>query len=331
MNTDHDRPDAAMVSAAVDRLRAGGIVVLPTETVYGLAADAENPAAVAAVFALKGRPADHPLIVHIGSAGLMHRYAREVPAAATELAERFWPGPLTLVLRRTAKAADGVTGGQDTVAMRVPAHPLALAVLTAFGHGLAAPSANRFGHVSPTTAAHVRAEFGAAAPMILDGGPCRVGIESTIVDLTGASPRVLRPGDISAPALSAALGLPVATGPAADSPRVSGALRSHYAPRAQTRLVDAGTLPQARDRAQQQGLRVQIMSLTVPLGDSAGVAMPPAAADYARHLYAALRLLDERADLILVETPPASAPWDAVRDRLQRAAAGRDKPPDGAG
>ncbi|MBP6626671.1 MAG: threonylcarbamoyl-AMP synthase, partial [Arenimonas sp.] len=182
---------------ALAALRRGEAIGLPTETVYGLAADASRPDAVRRIFALKGRPADHPLIVHIAGADQIERWARDVPEAARTLAAAFWPGPLTLILRKRDDVPEEVTGGQDTVGLRCPAHPLALALLQAFGGGLAAPSANRFGHVSPTTAAHVREEFGAEVPVVLDGGDCVVGIESTIVDLSGGTPRILRPGRIT--------------------------------------------------------------------------------------------------------------------------------------
>jgi len=315
-------PDPAAIDAAVQALRAGGTVCLPTETVYGLAADAENPAAVARVFALKGRPNEHPLIVHVGATEGMARYAREVPEAARRLAARFWPGPLTLVLARGDAALDCVTGGQDTVALRMPDHPLALAVLAAFGRGLAAPSANRFGRVSPTTPAHVRAEFGEAGPLILDGGPCRVGIESTICDLSGAQVRILRPGHIGAQAIAAAIGAPVAGGPQDGSPRVSGALPSHYAPATRTELLARERLDQRWRGLRRAGRAVRVLAIGALPAGSEGIALPAEPHAYARELYAALRRLDDAAvDAILVEAPPAGAAWSAVRDRLQRASA----------
>ena len=306
------------VEDAVAALRRGEVIGLPTETVYGLAADASNAVAVARVFALKGRPADHPLIVHLGDVALLEAWAREVPAAARTLAARFWPGPLTLVLPRAAPVLDAVTGGQDTVALRMPAHPLARAVLQAFGGGLAAPSANRFGRISPTRPEHVRAEFGEAVPCILDGGPCAVGIESTIVDLSGAVPRILRPGAITRAMLEAALGASVAEGAASSSPRVSGALPAHYAPATPLELLDGAAL---RARLREPG----VLALThgIGIGIAAGLRLPADAAGYAQGLYAALRELDSRgARRLLVEVPPDDPAWAGVRDRLQRAAAG---------
>ena len=210
--------DAAAVAAAVRVLAGGGLVALPTETVYGLAADADNRSAVESIFAAKGRPADHPLIVHVRDAAALDAWARDVPAAACALAARYWPGPLTLVLRRSARAHDGLTGGQDTVGLRCPAHPWARAVLAAWtaadpARALAAPSANSFGHISPSQAAHVRADLGekpaGKVDLILDGGACPVGIESTIVDLSGGSPRLLRPGTVTREQLQSALGAAV--------------------------------------------------------------------------------------------------------------------------
>jgi L-threonylcarbamoyladenylate synthase len=209
------------IERAVALLRAGELVAFPTETVYGLGADAANPAAVAKIFAAKGRPQDHPLIVHLDGAAQLDAWARDIPAYAFELAEAFWPGPLTLILKRQPGVPDAVTGGQDTVGLRVPGHPLALELLRAFGGGLAAPSANRFGRISPTTARHVREELGEAVAMVLDGGPCQVGIESTILDCTGGAPRILRPGMVGAPALGRVLGRMPGYG-AAGGPRVSG-------------------------------------------------------------------------------------------------------------
>lgn len=306
------------VEDAVAALRRGDVIGLPTETVYGLAADAANPAAVARVFALKGRPADHPLIVHLGDVAQLDAWARAVPAAARTLAARFWPGPLTLVLPRAAPVLDAVTGGQDTVALRMPAHPLARAVLAAFGGGLAAPSANRFGRISPTRPEHVRAEFGDAVPCILDGGPCAVGIESTIVDLSGSTPRILRPGAITRAMLETALGTPVAEGARGDSPRVAGALPAHYAPATPMDLLDSAVLSARRDEA---GALLLAWSIEVP--GPAGLRLPADATGYAQGLYAALRELDARgARRLLVERPPDGSQWAGVRDRLQRAAAG---------
>ena len=306
------------VDDAVAALRAGALVGLPTETVYGLAGDAGNAAAIARIYALKGRPADHPLIVHLSAPGQLDDWARAVPAAARTLAARFWPGPLTLVLPRAAQVLDALTGGQDTVALRMPAHPLALAVLRGFGGALAAPSANRFGRVSPTLAAHVRSEFGAALPCVLDGGPCAVGIESTILDLSRAQPRILRPGAITAAALQQVLGTAVLEHADAGAPRVSGSLPVHYAPRTPLQLLPTTQLRALTDSAQALHLT---WSLAVAGGH--GLRLPGEAAGYAHALYAALRALDARgARLIRVEAPPDDAEWIGVRDRLHRAAAG---------
>ncbi|HEX9452146.1 MAG TPA: L-threonylcarbamoyladenylate synthase, partial [Burkholderiales bacterium] len=217
------------IEKAAAILRAGGLVAFPTETVYGLGADASNPTAVRKIFAAKGRPADHPVIVHVAGTSDLKHWAAEVPRSAWLLAEKFWPGPLTMVLKRAAHVSDLITGGQDTVGLRVPSHPVAQQLLKAFGGGIAAPSANRFGRLSPTTAQHVREELADAVNLVLDGGPSDVGIESTIVDLTRETPAVLRPGRISEQQIADAL-LVQLGGTAAGRPRVSGSLESHYAP-----------------------------------------------------------------------------------------------------
>jgi L-threonylcarbamoyladenylate synthase len=313
------------LAEAVEALRRGELVGLPTETVYGLAGDAANPQAVARIFALKGRPADHPLIVHLGEAAQLDTWAREVPPAARTLAQRFWPGPLTMILKRARGVADAVTGRQDTVGLRIPAHPVALALLKAFGGGLAAPSANRFGHVSPTTAQHVREEFGEALPIVLDGGPCAVGIESTIVDLSSGAPRVLRPGRIGIDALEGALGMRLQAGAAAASPRVSGSLASHYAPRTPAELVAGDALAARRATLAREGEAVRVIALGHLPSDAEGLELPTQPAEYARHLYAALRAMDaEGADRILVQAPPDGEAWAAVHDRLRRATAAAD-------
>lgn len=318
------------IARAVLLLRAGELVAFPTETVYGLGADASNRQAVAKIFAAKGRPPDHPLIVHLAEAASLDAWAREVPEAARLLAAAFWPGPLTLILKRSIKAPDAVTGGQDTVGLRVPNHPLALALLAEFGGGIAAPSANRFGRISPTTAAHVRAELGAAVSLVLDGGPCAVGIESTIVDLSRGAPVVLRPGAITAADIAGVLGAAMGQGMEGehqrDKPRVSGSLAAHYAPSSPLRLVAAPDLAVAARVALADGQRVAVLAHTPPPFVATGLtwhAAPAAAAGYAHELYATLRELDASgADLILVETPPEQAAWQAVSDRLQRAACG---------
>jgi L-threonylcarbamoyladenylate synthase len=304
------------IAAAVAALRRGDCIGLPTETVYGLAADAGNPQALRQIFALKGRPADHPLIVHLPAIDALDDYARDIPAAARQLAARFWPGPLTLILRRQPRVPDEVTGGQDTVGLRVPAHPLAQQVLAAFGAGLAAPSANRFGRISPTRAQHVRDEFGAALPIVLEGGDCAVGIESTIVDCSGAAPRILRPGSIGRAAIEAVIGPLAESSSGTTAPRASGTLEKHYAPRTPLRLL-------ARDALVTAGDDVLLLSLGELPGGSSGLSLPADPLGYAHGLYAALRELDARgARELLVEQPPDEPQWLAVRDRLRRAAAG---------
>jgi L-threonylcarbamoyladenylate synthase len=323
--------DAAQVAAAVAALRRGELVGLPTETVYGLAADAMNPEAVRRIFALKGRPADHPLIVHIADADALPRWTRGASASAQALAERFWPGPLTLVLPRAASVPTVVTGGQDTVGLRCPAHPLALEVLRAFDGGLAAPSANRFGRISPTSARHVREEFGDRLPLVLDGGDCAVGIESTIVDLSGATPRILRPGQVSRAAIEAVIG-PVAEGADADSPRASGTLEAHYAPRTPMLLLPREALLHEAREQSALGKRISVLAIGALPEGVPGQALPADAEAYAHGIYAAMRALDAGgAGLLLVERPPAGTAWVAVHDRLRRASAGAgDKDDDDA-
>lgn len=308
-------------------LRAGGLVALPTETVYGLGADAENPAAVARVFATKGRPPSHPLILHVSGADRLAGWAADVPETARLLAEHFWPGPLTLVLRRGTRVPLEATGGLETVAVRVPAHPVALALLTEFGGAVAAPSANRFGSVSPTTAEDVRAELGDAVDFVLDGGACTVGVESTIVDVTGEAPSILRPGGITREDLEAVLGLPVTEG-SASRIRVPGQHPSHYAPNARVVLVEPGNLLAEARAAQEQGHRVGVFlppSLAdAPVKAHAVVAVPESDDDYARRLYGFLRELDRRGcDLILVSLPAEEGLGTAIADRLRRAAGPR--------
>lgn len=315
------------VERAVALLRAGELVALPTETVYGLGADALNPEAVARIFAAKGRPADHPLIVHIADAAQLTTWAARVPKEAVALARAFWPGPLTLILPRSEEVPDLVTGGQPTVGLRVPNHPLALALLRAFGSGIAAPSANRFGRISPTTAEHVRADLGERVPLVLDGGACTVGIESTILDLSGPQAVILRPGGISAAAIAEVIGRrPMGReelSVPAVVPRVSGALAAHYAPRTAMRLVPGEQLQREIERAAR--LRVAVLARRAAFDFFVGAwhEAPRDAESYAHDLYASLRTLDQTgADLILVETPPDDDRWRAVADRLGRAAVG---------
>ena len=310
---------------AVAVLRAGGLVAFPTETVYGLGADASNAEAVRRIYAVKRRPADHPVIVHLADAIQVANWSREVPEDAHRLARRFWPGPLTLVLRRAAGVSDLVTGGQDTVAVRVPAHPVAQRLLRGFGRGIAAPSANRFGRVSATTAEHVRQEFGSAVACVLDGGEADVGIESTIVDLSGEAARLLRPGAITADAVAAVIGHALA-GPGAAPPRAPGTLAAHYAPATPLVLAESDLLPELAASLIRQGKKVAALarSQARPLEPRLiWLAAPADATGYAHALYASLRQLDAAGcDAILVERPPTDTSWAAVNDRLARAAAG---------
>jgi L-threonylcarbamoyladenylate synthase len=304
----------AQVRRAAEILRAGGLVAFPTETVYGLGVDASNPKAVARLYAVKRRPTDHPVIVHFASASDAFRWGKDISENAQKLAARFWPGPLTLILRRSERAKDFVTGGQDNVGLRVPSHPVAHALLAAFGGGIAAPSANRFGLVSPTTAAHVREDLGNEVDLVLEGGPSEVGIESTIVDLSSGEALLLRPGAISRRELEEVL--EIAEKPS--SLRHSGGLPRHYAPRMPARLVDTFELDK-----QIAALKDRVAVLAFSRPDERvdyWLRMPRDPAAYAQRLYAALRELDSTGcEQILVEAPPEGAEWAAVRDRLQKA------------
>ncbi|GAB3250269.1 L-threonylcarbamoyladenylate synthase [Chitinimonas naiadis] len=310
---------------ALALLQAGELVGIPTETVYGLAADASKPEAVAKIFALKGRPADHPVIIHIAGKAQLADWAQDIPDAAWKLADAFWPGSLTLILKRKDHVPDAVTGGQDTVGLRAPAHPLTHELLQRFGGGLAAPSANQFGHVSPTTAQHVYNEFGARLPLILDGGPCKVGVESTIVGLTGEHPTLLRPGGVPAAAIESVLGIKLVhhEKPSTAQIRVSGLLDSHYAPRTPLLVGSLSTLENEAYRRFEAGEKVALLHYT-PLGNTiCGVetqAMPADAEPYAHTLYATLRQFDLGGfDALLLESPPQQADWLAVNDRVKRA------------
>ncbi|MFF4189332.1 L-threonylcarbamoyladenylate synthase [Streptomyces sp. NPDC001691] len=315
------------VERAADVLRAGGLVALPTETVYGLGANAEDAAAVSRIFEAKGRPSTHPLIVHIASAELLDEWVDDVPETARLLAQRFWPGPLTLVLRRGRRVPLEATGGLETVAVRVPAHPLALALLKAFGGGITAPSANRFGQVSPTTADHVREELGDRVDFLLDGGPCEVGVESTIVDATGQVPVILRPGGVTREDLEAVLGCPLAV-PTSSRVRVPGQHPSHYAPQARVVLVEPEHVIAEAERAQEEGRRVGVL-LPPALADTqvkahAVVTLPDSLDAYARGLYGFLRSLDhQECDLIVASLPTQEGLGLAITNRLRRAAGPR--------
>jgi L-threonylcarbamoyladenylate synthase len=317
------------IDEAAGVFKRGGLVAFPTETVYGLGADAANPDAVRRIFDAKGRPATHPVIVHLADATQVANWARDVPAAAHQLAKKFWPGPLTLVLKRARNVSDVVTGGQDTVALRVPSHPVAQKLLARFGGGIAAPSANRHGRVSATTADHVRAEFGAAVDCVLDGGETKIGIESTIVDVSGENAALLRPGWITAAEIEAALGAPLAA-PAVDAPRAPGTLAAHYAPRTPLMLTEDGLVLELAASLARQGKRVAVLARSDrrPLTQGLEWCVAPAdAAGYAHALYANLRRLDTAGcDAIIVERPPQRPDWAAINDRLARAATGSALP-----
>jgi len=316
-----------VVSAAL-RLASGDLVAFPTETVYGLGADAANAAAVAKIFEAKGRPADHPVIVHVRDEAGLREWGRDVPRSAFVLAKRFWPGPLTMIVKRASRVSSVVTGGQDSVGLRCPSHPVAQQLLREFariGSGaIAAPSANRFGHVSPTTAAHVRDEFGASLD-IVDGGACDVGLESTIVDLSRGVPVLLRPGAITRAQLADALGVEIGARDDA-SPRASGTLAAHYAPETALELVNTQHFEAAINSGNTAGHAIALLSFREPSAGSKVTLWITASGDpvsYAHDLYANLRKLDDAGALrILVEAPPASPEWEAVNDRLARAAAG---------
>jgi L-threonylcarbamoyladenylate synthase len=318
------------IDDAARALEQGALVAFPTETVYGLGADAENPAAVAAIYAAKGRPQDHPVIVHLAPDADLDYWAADIPSEARQLAAAFWPGPLTMILKRAAWIPAAVSGGQDTVGLRCPSHPVAIALLQAFKGGrggVAAPSANKFGNVSPTTAQHVRDEFGAggALAMVLDGGASQVGIESTIVDLSRLATHgavLLRPGHISAEAIAAVIDrLPAP--PDVAAPRASGSLESHYAPHTPVAMQDSAALKTTLARLQGAGRKVALIHYSELPGAHAQVRLPESPDGFAHALYASLRSMDNTgADLILVEAPPQGDAWLGVNDRLRRAAHG---------
>ncbi len=326
------KPSAENLARAADLLRHGGLVAFPTETVYGLGADARNADAVAKIFAAKGRPQDHPVIVHLSDTDQLEQWAAEVPYAARVLAEKFWPGPLTMVLKRAQGVSDAITGGQDTVGLRIPAHPVAQQLLRAFGYGIAGPSANRFGRISPTTAAHVRDEFAGKADrgraevvgIILDGGPSAFGIESTILDLSRGHPVLLRPGGITVEEISAALDMqiePAAAVSDKNQPRAPGMLESHYAPNTPLSLVRGDGLPGEIEHAGFSGIAVLAFGKApARFPRKFWIEAPADASGYAHALYANLRALDALGCArMLVETPPQDAAWAAVNDRLRRA------------
>lgn len=316
----------ANIQQATELLKQGKLVAIPTETVYGLGADAKNPTAVNKIFAAKGRPTDHPLIVHIADVDQLQEWAVNIPETAYKLAEKFWPGPLTLVLNKHPSVPDVVTGGQDTVALRVPNHPVALAVLNAFGGGIAAPSANRFCRISPTQAVHVEEELGDKVDMILDGGACQVGLESTIVGLTDAQVCLLRPGLINSEDIEAVLQSRITVHDTMNT-RVPGMMAMHYSPRTYSMLC---TLEQIKDiqlecllrNVRSKKLGILAFSGQIQSDEfSQVVNMPEKVEDYSRALYVELRNMDNAGvDIILIEQPLQNNLWHAVKDRLSKAA-----------
>jgi L-threonylcarbamoyladenylate synthase len=320
---------------AARKLKAGELVAFPTETVYGLGADAENPQAVAKIYAAKGRPSNHPVIVHLAPGADISYWASDIPVEARKLIDAFWPGPLTLILKRATHIPDTVSGGQDSIGLRCPSHPVAQALLKEFkaistkGGGVAAPSANKFGHVSPTTAQHVRDEFGTGpeSPVqcVLDGGQSDVGIESTILDLSRVVTHgavLLRPGHISPDQIAQVIGMQPRW-PDVAAPRASGTLDAHYAPRTPVALVISSELPTTIERLAAKGKRLALIAYSIfaKLPVERELKMSPQAAGYAHDLYAALRDMDDvGADIIVVESPPVTGEWQGVNDRLRRAA-----------
>jgi L-threonylcarbamoyladenylate synthase len=315
-------PDRLAIKDAAELLRRGQLVAFPTETVYGLGADAQNDAAIERLYRAKGRPANHPVIVHLGSRDQLESWCASVPREAEILADKFWPGPLTLVVKRSAKAKNSVTGGQDTVALRIPNHEIALALLAAFGDGLIAPSANKFGSVSSTLAEHVTKEFGDEIPLVLDGGPCQVGIESTIVNLSGDHVEILRPGMISAEQIAECLGISDLSSLTIKTSkvRVSGDLPRHYAPNTPLNVVSKQELETLVKNGTASYAVISFSERIDSKSVRKWLTLPQEPAEFARSLYANLRSLDAiGADLILVENVPDTVAWSALKDRLKRA------------
>ena len=308
---------------AVTALRDGELVAFPTETVYGLGANAQNPAAVTKIFEAKGRPKTHPVIVHLDTPRFLHRWVSEVPEVATKLAEKFWPGPLTMVMKRGPNVHDIVTGGQDTVAIRVPSHPMAQQLLTAFGGGIAAPSANKYGRLSPTRPEHVRDELGDSVKVVLDGGESQIGLESTIISVDGPSVRLLRPGAVTAGQLRTVVS-ELLMGPDLESPRVPGSTPSHYAPATALVIVPAGEIDAQAAALSEGGKRIAVLAQRLPLKSHKYVTWVNAGRrpdQFGHDLYANLRTLDKAGcQKILVQDVPQDERWDAIRDRLTRAA-----------
>lgn len=322
---------ASEIERAASILRQGGLVAFPTETVYGLGADATSETALQTLYAVKGRPRNHPVIVHIKHQGDLSRWARDIPEPAWQLADAFWPGPMTLILLRSESVLDAVTGGQDTIGLRVPAHPVALDLLKAFGGGIAAPSANRFGRLSPTSAVHVQADLGSDVGMILDGGDCPVGVESTIVAFREGRPMILRPGMITPAQIDEVLRLGFFVDEAEGTIRVPGALKSHYAPSTSLHIIPPGRLETEVSALIETDQKVGVLAhqdrpvLFSNPDNPVWLQLPTLAGDYARGMYGMLRRLDGMGlDAILVQAVPDSLEWAAIADRLHRAAV----PPD---
>lgn len=315
------------ITQALPLLTAGGLVAFPTETVYGLGADATNEAAIRKIFLAKERPYDHPLIVHIADVSQLYDWADEVPESALKLAAAFWPGPLTLILKKQAHVLDIVTGGQDTVGLRIPHHPVALELLRTFGKGIVAPSANKFTHISPTTVDAVQEELGDKIDMILAGGACDVGLESTIIDLSGAIPTILRPGMISAEALSKVLNTDVQFSPGITSTtRAPGMHHLHYAPMTKTRVLTQSELIEFLSGLQATDLPMAILRYSdISIPDTTSlhcITMPKQAAQYAHDLYHTLRSVDhQNFKQIIIEAPPKTTEWVAIYDRIYKASA----------
>lgn len=313
------------VKEAAELLANGRLVAFPTETVYGLGADASNDEALENLFKVKGRPTKHPVIVHLAEHEQVGDWCAELPDAAIVLGKLFWPGPMTLVLKKAEHVHDMITGGQDTVAIRIPSHPMAQELLREFGKGIAAPSANKFGRLSPTSAEDVKAELGDEIAMILDGGPCQVGIESTIIDVSGAVPRILRPGIIQTESIYVALhevSLEVPESAKGDAPRVPGSMTAHYSPTTPLRLVPSDNFIKDVEQLEREGQEVAVLSFqNAPLLQKRWITSSRFPAHYAHTLYKNLRKLDSLgSDLIVVEQPPKESDWEGINDRLLRAA-----------
>ncbi len=314
------------ITEALRILKAGGLVAFPTETVYGLGADAANPQAVSKIFATKGRPANHPLIVHIGHVDQLEQWAESIPDNAYQLIDSFWPGPLAIILKKQPWVSDVVTGGQDTIAIRMPGNPVALDLLTQFNGGIAAPSANRFNHISPTLASHVQSEFGDSVEMIIDGGPCQVGLESTIIDVSSNNIKMLRPGHIQQQQIEHVLHNTVNQGTTDSTRRAPGMLELHYAPETPAALCPTIILDQYIEQYINAGKKMGVLVRHAQLDSHPNlhsIIMPEDPVKFGHDMYACLRQLDElQLDLILIEQLPDEPKWVAVNDRLLKATAG---------